>query len=186
MRFKVLFCRGSLQVHNGPQTTVYQELTKHSEICDVLTRSLGSGLATMRSPTSNDVSLDKKFDLHCFAKYTTHRKTLSMEASSEDAPKNNSELQKLRCTIDLDTVDFDYKVGEIEVVVEAEDEIPLALQRISEFAQTYGLELDQSTNDKSCVRGTRRCVRSKLLQYLVETDQETMLKLDSFVPSRYK
>lgn len=52
--------------------------------------------------------------------------------------------EKDNFTIDLDSVDFDtnYRVAEIELMVEKEDEIEGASNRIIAFAKTMGLKLD--------------------------------------------
>lgn len=55
-------------------------------------------------------------------------------------------------TIDLDEVDFGYRIGEIELQVEDPAEMPHAVQRINQLAQDLGLRMEP--------------VRGKLIEYL--------------------
>lgn len=43
-------------------------------------------------------------------------------------------------TIDLDEIDYGYKIGEIELLVENEADIPHASEKIENFAKAHGLE----------------------------------------------
>jgi predicted adenylyl cyclase CyaB len=55
-------------------------------------------------------------------------------------------------TIDLDEVDFGYKIGEIELMVNDESDMPGAIEKITNFAKKAGL--------------TMAPVRGKLIEYL--------------------
>ena len=55
-------------------------------------------------------------------------------------------------TIDLDEVDFGYKIGEIELMVNDQSDMPKAIEKITNFAKEMGL--------------TMAPVRGKLIEYL--------------------
>lgn len=66
--------------------------------------------------------------LECFAEFTTVRCSYALENDGDDR----------RVRVDLDQADFGYCVGEIEVLVSEEDEMPFAVQTIEKMAQKIG------------------------------------------------
>ena len=87
----------------------------------------------------------------------------------------------MECTVDLDSVDFGYRVGEIEVLVEDEKDVPRALEVIAEYAERCDLELETTGSEGT---GAPRRIRSKLLEYLIAKEPETLAKLKSLFPSQ--
>jgi thiamine-triphosphatase len=92
----------------------YQELTNEQEIKDQL--KLGPG--------KMDELLANRGYL-AFAKIVTTRK----------------KYKKDEFTIDLDLVDYGYSIGEIELMVEREDQVEEAIKRIMEFAKKHHLKI---------------------------------------------
>ncbi|KAK3515432.1 hypothetical protein QTP70_019926 [Hemibagrus guttatus] len=76
--------------------------------------------------------------LECFAEYTTVRCSYVLECEGEDG----------RVRVDLDQADFDYCVGEIEVLVSEGVETASAMQSIEKMAQKLGLGGEQKTQGK--------------------------------------
>ncbi|MBP9802885.1 MAG: CYTH domain-containing protein [Candidatus Pacebacteria bacterium] len=74
-----------------------------------------------------------------------------------DIKNNRKKYKKEDFHIDIDDMDFGYKEGEIELLVETEEEIKNAEERIYEFFKKYNLEkLHEDTSKKRVYLKTKR------------------------------
>lgn len=88
---------------------------------------------SLRTEQAKDVHVEfgkwlQDLKLECFAEFTTVRCSYALENDGDDR----------RVRVDLDQADFGYCVGEIEVLVSEEDEMPFAVQTIEKMAQKIG------------------------------------------------
>ncbi|XP_041669596.1 thiamine-triphosphatase isoform X2 [Cheilinus undulatus] len=90
-----------------------------------------------KCPTPGNDSWLSKFNLVCFAEFTTVRRSFLLEEEGVQ--------------IDLDQADFGYHVGEIEVLVPEEGDVQSALEKIERTAQKLGLTGDQRVEGKMSV-----------------------------------
>lgn len=115
---------------NNKLLDCFKELNSEDEILQYL------GIQKTNKSTEEIL---EEFGYKIFAKFTTERTT----------------YQQGKFKIDLDSADFGYCVGEIEVMVEnTEENIRNASQEIEQFAKRYNLQL------------YNRTMRGKLLEYI--------------------
>ena len=76
--------------------------------------------------------LVNKWNLQAFAKFTTIRSSWNQG-------------QKTIMSVDLDGTDFGHVVGEVEMIVSKEDDIPMAKQKIQHLLQTLNVSSDNNT-----------------------------------------
>uniref|UniRef100_H0WZ44 Thiamine-triphosphatase n=1 Tax=Otolemur garnettii TaxID=30611 RepID=H0WZ44_OTOGA len=133
-----LKCPGAAVV-SGPHTQ-YKELTAEpaivSQLCEVLeTEGLGAGgVAAVLSPLG----------LQEVASFVTNRSAWKLELLGGDEEKS-----PLR--VDLDTADFGYAVGEVEVLVHEEAEVPAALEKIHRLSNMLGVPVQETVPAKLIV-----------------------------------
>lgn len=105
--------------------TRYKEITNLSEIQMRVKEVIKDCEDRERSPSLQDEeSWLKKFNLLCFAEFTTTRQSFV--------------LQEEGVHVDLDQADFGYSVGEIEVLVPEGGDVNSALEKIERTAQKLG------------------------------------------------
>jgi len=104
----------------------YNELENENEIRNILKIPLNKTLL-------EDLETN---NYYCIASITTIRR----------------KFKKDDFTIDLDSMDFGYEVGEVELMVQNESEMNMAMKRILNFIHEYGLEIVP--------------VRGKVLEYI--------------------
>lgn len=114
----------------------YDEITSEREIIEKL-QLVGENLPEALEKTG----------LKPFATFTSHRR----------------KYRKGGFVLDFDTTDFDYSIGEIELLVEKQEDMASALDRIEKFAQDHQLTL--------------ATVRGKLIEYIRLNDPTHYHKL---------
>ena len=98
------------------RNTQYAEYDCPGKIANILSDLLGDSGKKDLSQTLESLGCE------VLAKYTTVRRTYSLDDM----------------TVDLDTTDFGYSVGEIEVMVDREEEMAHALMKVDQLAQKLG------------------------------------------------
>ncbi|KAK3541258.1 hypothetical protein QTP86_019196 [Hemibagrus guttatus] len=139
--------------NSNTETWSQQVCTNYREITDVLQirAELMSIMGLYTEHTADSLQTEQEKDVHaefekwlpdmkleCFAEYTTVRCSYVLECEGEDG----------RIRVDLDQADFDYCVGEIEVLVSEGVETASAMQSIERTAQKLGLGGEQKTQGK--------------------------------------
>lgn len=110
--------------HHEGGATVYEELENNDAIKAImeLLPSKSQGVIVPDEYKGYAVpALPRPLELIPFARIETHRSSWKFSGNSE----SYNDL-----TVDLDGTQYDYMVGEVEAVVFAQDEVPLARQRI--------------------------------------------------------
>nr|XP_045009963.1 thiamine-triphosphatase isoform X2 [Jaculus jaculus] len=130
-----LKCPGASGV-SGPHTE-YMELTSESAIVARLSELLGTeglgaaGVAAVLGPLG----------LQEVASFVTNRSTWKLVLSGTDE-------QEPTLRVDLDTADFGYAVGEVEVLAHKEAEVPAALAKILTISSMLGVPAQEKAPAK--------------------------------------
>uniref|UniRef100_A0A8C5V0M6 Thiamine-triphosphatase n=1 Tax=Microcebus murinus TaxID=30608 RepID=A0A8C5V0M6_MICMU len=149
-----LKCPGAAGVL-GPHTQ-YVELTAEpaivAQLCEVLeTEGPGDGgVAAVLGPMG----------LQEVASFVTNRSAWKLVLLGAD------EERPLR--VDLDTADFGYTVGEVEVLVHEEAEVPTALEKIHRLSNMLGVQVQETVPAKLTVYLQR--FRPQVYQRLIEVN----------------
>ncbi|XP_044033289.1 thiamine-triphosphatase isoform X2 [Siniperca chuatsi] len=117
--------------------TRYKEITSLPEIqlrVKEVVKDVCEDRETETSSSQEDESWLGKMNLVCFAEFTTVRRSFTLEEEGVQ--------------IDLDHADFDYHVGEIEVLVPEGGDVQSALEKIERTARKLGLTGDQRVEGK--------------------------------------
>ncbi|XP_069094275.1 thiamine-triphosphatase isoform X1 [Pleurodeles waltl] len=112
----------SLTGGHGGSATQYCEVTEHAAIVSHLCQALG--VAPMISPSSMDELLGL-LGLEAFATYVTDRRSYALPSG--------------QVHVDLDEADFDFAIGEVEVVVDAADRVEEALKKVNQLCTKLGV-----------------------------------------------
>lgn len=107
--------------HGGPATQ-YCEVTEHVAIASHLCQALG--IAPMMNPSSMEELLGL-LGLEAFATYVTDRRSYALPSG--------------QVHVDLDEADFDFSVGEVEVVVDSADRVEEALKKVNRLCTELGV-----------------------------------------------
>ncbi|XP_029005068.1 thiamine-triphosphatase isoform X2 [Betta splendens] len=113
--------------------TRYKEITSLADI-QLRVQEVIKDRDTETSASLLDERWLSKMNLVCFAEFTTVRRSYR--------------LQQEGVKIDLDQADFDYSVGEVEVIVPEGGDVQSALERIEQAAQKLGLNGDKRIEGK--------------------------------------
>ncbi|XP_075805663.1 thiamine-triphosphatase isoform X4 [Microtus pennsylvanicus] len=118
----------------------YVELTSESAIVAQLFELLGAE----ELGTAGVAAVLGSLKLQEVASFVTTRSSwmLALSGASEEEPK-------LR--VDLDSTDFGYAVGEVEVMVREKGEVPAALEKISSFSTLLGVPAQETAPVKLMV-----------------------------------
>ncbi|KAK3726773.1 hypothetical protein QZH41_010422 [Actinostola sp. cb2023] len=100
----------------------YRELDNEKDILEALADYISPNVKDMKSMTDM-TDFVKAFGLKVFASFKTTRTKYRLDGVS----------------VDLDVASFGYSVGEIEIVVESEEEIPDAEAKLENLAKKLGI-----------------------------------------------
>lgn len=128
----------SWELKHPPQTgargltgasTQYTELTQEDKIICKVSEVLG-----VPSPSNIE-----GFGLNVFASFVTHRRKFQLPLEESSSTK---------VVIDLDEADFGFAVGEVEVIVQTQEEVQKALQKVEEICKKLGKNITRVLEQK--------------------------------------
>ncbi|XP_052047415.1 thiamine-triphosphatase [Apodemus sylvaticus] len=142
---------------SGPHNA-YVEVTSESAIVAQLFQLLGSG----EQETAGVAAVLGPLKLQEVASFITTRSSWKLAASG-------TREQEPLLTVDLDSTDFGYAVGEVEAMVREKAEVPAALEKISSVSSMLGVPAQEKVPAKLMV----------FLQRFRPRDYERLLDADS-------
>lgn len=110
-------------------STQYAELTQEDNIIKQVSKVL-----SVPSPHSIEA-----FGLNEFASFVTHRRRFQLPLEESSSTK---------VVVDLDEADFGFAVGEVEVIVQKQEEVQDALQKVEEICKKLGVFQESAVEGK--------------------------------------